>query len=420
MTHVQLESAIKEYIQAGVDDYDDALFNRLALETFRFQWENNPVYRQYCAEQGLVSPETIARWDEIPPLPSAQFKQEAVTSFPKEQAQHFIKTGGTTDPARRGMIYRNEQAFELVLAANRMMTKSFLFPDVERMKILLLVPSPEIAPAMGMAVGLAEVRKHFGTPASRFLISEKGLDIAGFYADLRQAEETGEPLAIIGATAGFIFFFKYCQRRRWRFNLPPGSRVCDGGGYMGLFGHCTRDEYYQLVQKYFNVPPEYCVNTYGMGESNTNYFDNVLRDKLVKKSSAERSKISPPWARTVVIDQETGRRLPAGQTGVICHYDLANFWHAFAVRTEDLGYQIDPLKFEIVGRVSGRRERPPGHPAWVPLGTEGFGRMKEMVLNLFVKGLGEAGGTGRFANDGDSCAVVAEEFLLGQARHDEK
>lgn len=49
MTHVQLESAIKEYIQAGVDDYDDALFNRLALETFRFQWENNPVYRQYCA-----------------------------------------------------------------------------------------------------------------------------------------------------------------------------------------------------------------------------------------------------------------------------------------------------------------------------------------------------------------------------------
>lgn len=415
MTNKQLDTLILRYIQTGIENYDAAKFNRLALQVFAFQRENNPVYRKYCYEQGTLTSDEISYWHQIPPLPSSLFKQEDVTSFSTEQTELLIKTGGTTDPKRRGLIYRNRQAIGMVFAANQMMTRSYLFPDVERMQILFMVPSLEIAPTMGMAVGLEETRKRFGTDESRFLISAKGLDIQGLYLDLRKAEEMGKPLALIGVTAGFIFFFKYCKIRRWRFALPPGSRVCDGGGYMGLFGDYSRENYYQMVQEYLGVPPEYCVNTYGMGESGTNYFDNVLRNKLLGEGSRPRTKISPPWARTLVIDRETGEQLPFGQEGVICHYDLSNYWNALAVRTEDVGYQVDELSFEITGRLPGQKVRPPGHPAWMPTSTDGFSRMKEMVLNIFCKGLGEPD----FANYGDSCAVVAEELLVDQAKNGE-
>ncbi|MGH7422347.1 MAG: hypothetical protein ACREJ1_01570, partial [Candidatus Methylomirabilales bacterium] len=51
----------------------DETFEGLALEVFAFQVQRNPAYRRFCDQRG-VTPDTIVRWDDIPPVPTAAFK----------------------------------------------------------------------------------------------------------------------------------------------------------------------------------------------------------------------------------------------------------------------------------------------------------------------------------------------------------
>ncbi len=52
---------------------DDKNFTPLALEIFRFQYEQNPVYRQYC-DLLQVNPDNVTAITQIPFLPIGFFK----------------------------------------------------------------------------------------------------------------------------------------------------------------------------------------------------------------------------------------------------------------------------------------------------------------------------------------------------------
>lgn len=344
----QLDKDILEFVKQGVDSSDEDGFNRIALREFELQFNTNDSYKEFCSEK-RVTPGSINYWLDIPAVPSEAFKDLIMTSFPLERATQMSCTGGTTNSKRRGKIFRDKGAVELVTAANVLATRFYLFPDVEKIKILLMVPSPKMVPTMGMATGLEEARKQFGTPGSVYLISPKGLDVKALISAFKQAEESRKPVALIGATSGFIYFFNACQREKVRFSLPPGSRICDGGGYRGRFGRCSREEYYKRCEEILGIPYEYCVNTLGMGECSTNYFDNVLRDKFRGIKVSERYKVELPWTRTTVVDTETFKKLPKGEIGLLCHYDIVNRPLIFAVQTDNLGYETEK-GFEIVGR----------------------------------------------------------------------
>ncbi|MDH5297939.1 MAG: hypothetical protein OEV91_02875, partial [Desulfobulbaceae bacterium] len=267
---------------------------------------------------------------------------------PVEMAEHAYFTSGTTNPLKKGKIYRDPAAVRLINEANGLLTRKYVFPDLERMKILLMTPSPKMAPGIGMAVGLEQVRTQFGTPDSDYLISFGGLNLELMLHSLLEAEETGNPLALIGSTPGFIYFFRACQRDNIRFNLPPGSRVCDGGGYMGQFGECSREEYFDLCRELLGVDEHYCINVLGMGEVSTNFFDSTLHDHLAG-NPASRHKVIPPWTRTEVVDVDGFEPLPTGEIGLLRHYDLVNRSMVVAVQTDNLGVETEE-GFEIVGR----------------------------------------------------------------------
>ncbi len=290
----------------------------------------------------------IEEWQQIPAVPSAAFKKFVMASFPVEKAEHAYFTSGTTDPARKGSILRDKGAVDLINAANGLLTRKYVFPDVERMKILLMVPSPKMAPGIGLAIGLDRVRKEFGTPESTYLISPLGLKLEFLLKSLVNAERSGEPIAIIGSTVGFIYFLNACEKEGIGFRLPPGSRVCDGGGYLGQFGECTREEFYDKCRLILGVEKHYCINVLGMGEVSTNFFDNVL-DDYFKGKTGERYKVIPPWTRTGVVGIDTFGRLPRGETGLLQHYDLVNRSMVIAVQTDNLGFEVEN-GFEIVGR----------------------------------------------------------------------
>ena len=290
----------------------------------------------------------VRDWREIPAVPSSAFKSHSLVSFPLEKAVQSNFTSGTTGRKNRGKVYRDQGALKLILKANGLLTKQYLFPDCERMKILLMVPSPKMAPSMGMAIGMEQVRKLFGTPESTFLVSPLGLDIKTLLYALKESEDTGEPLALIGATSCFIYFFNACCQEGVSFRLPPGSRVCDGGGYVGQFGDWTKEEFVAACEAVFAVPANHCVNVLGMAESSTNYFDNVLKNHVVGLD-VPRAKESPPWTRTMVVDHKTLEPLAKGEIGLLRHYDLTNRAMVLGVQTDNVGVETEN-GFEMLGR----------------------------------------------------------------------
>jgi anaerobic magnesium-protoporphyrin IX monomethyl ester cyclase len=344
---IQLDQDILEFIYRGLEGEDEDRFAELAMREFELQYNTIEPYRKYCKNKD-VSPKSVTSWDQIPAVPSMAFKKFALASFPVEKAEHAYFTSGTSNPAIKGKIFRDAGAVRLIKEANGLLTRSYLFPDEERMKILLMVPSPKMVRNMGMAIGLEEVRKRFGTPDSRYLISPLGLNLKALLAGLKESESSGEPIALIGATSGFIYFFKACEKDGVSFKLPKGSRICDGGGYLGQFGECTKQEYFAKCEKVLGIKENYCVNVLGMGESSTNYFDNVLRNFIVCEE-APRCKEVPPWTRTIVVDTKEFKRVSKGEIGLLRHYDLANRAMVCAVQTDNLGFETE-YGFEIIGR----------------------------------------------------------------------
>ncbi len=348
----ELDADIVEFIRQGLDNYDEEKFNLLALREFRIQYMASPVYREYCENQERT-PENVRHWSEIPAIPTSAFKEHAITSFPLKDAELALLTSGTTDPGMRGKIYRDKSSLDMILEANKMITKSLLFPDVERIRILLLVPSPKVVPAMAMAFGLEQMKNEFGTEDSMYFITPNGFETEALTEALREAEESGTPVAVVGATSGFVHFFNRCSEKGLTFRLPEGSRICDGGGYQGTFGNCSRDDFYARCQEFLGVSPQMCINTLGMSESGTNYFDNTIRNFFNGVVETDRCKVGLPWTRTIVVGPRTGQRLPKGEIGLIRHYDLTNRATVLAVQTDNIGYETED-GFEIIGRAQGK------------------------------------------------------------------
>lgn len=383
----RLAARIHAMIAGGIEG-DPAPFDELALELFAWQYAHNAPYREFCAAKG-IAPDAVRDWRQIPAFPTDAFKTAIVTSFPIEHAVMAQLTSGTT-AIQRGKIFRDEVGLQLVLAANRAMTAAYLFPDFalgQRCRVLILAPSPEMAPSMGMAIGMEETRRHFGTADSRFLLDFSGLDIKNLIAALEQSEASGVPVAMIGSTSAFVYFFNACKARGLRFRLPAGSRIGDGGGYRGRFGELTQDDYFRLAEEVLGMPAAHCVNVLGMAESATNYFDDTLR-AAVRGGTSTRRRIPPPWARVEAVGIESLRPLPPGEVGLLRHYDLANLPTVLAVQTDNLGYTDGAGGFQIVGRaklVDGKLAPLPSERAVGPMGDKPIFRVLEAYVNFSIR-----------------------------------
>ncbi len=386
----RLTGDVLGFIEAGVDaEVPD--FNDYALRMFALHYKVNPIFREFC-DAKKVKPGDVLRWEDIPMVYNDVFKTHLVASFPLEQSVMACLTGGTTSLTQRGRIFRDEQGQKLVFSANRVMTGSYLFPDFEagkRCRILILAPSPELAPSMGMAIGIDQTRRHFGTDDSIFLLGKSGIHVNDLIKALRESEASGVPVALIGATSAYVYFFQACGRKKMKFSLPPGSRICDGGGYRGRFGKVTRDDYYAMVEETLGIPNSHCVNVLGEAETATNLFDDSLRRCVKGLPPKERTRPVPPWSRVLAMSIDDLTPLPDGEVGLLAHWDLANVPTVLAVITDNLGYTTDGgTGCEMVGRAKIEDGKVSPLPDERPAGTMGDSmifRMLERYVNFSIE-----------------------------------
>lgn len=348
-----LRAAILEMIRKGADQPpDDGAFNKLALRLFAHQFEANAPYRRFCQQRGKT-PETVRGWREIPPVPIAAFKELPLACGPIEEAVACFMTSGTADPEKRGRHYHF--TLEVYDASATTFFKANILPDMDRMRLLILGSPPDLSSNSSLSHFLGLMHRDFGWPGSRFYIGADGLAAADLVSDLRRAERSGEPVCLLGASFAFVHFLDRCRAEALQFRLATDSRIMDTGGFKGRSREISQDELYAAFLETLSVPPQRCVNMYGMTELSMQCYDSPLR-RCVLGLPEERLMQAPPWARTVVLDADSLGPASPGARGIICHYDLANCSSVIGILTEDVGV-AGPAGFRLLGRIRGAESR---------------------------------------------------------------
>jgi hypothetical protein len=331
----------------------DPEFNDLALDLFRFQYEGNSSYKRYCQRQ-RKSPLTVKRWEDIPPIPFQMFKESVLACEPFDEAEAVFMTSGSTDKEKRGHHYH--PTLEVWDASMLPPFKHYALPDREKMTIYVLSPAEDINCNSSLSRYLSMAVKHYGAADSAlFFAKEAGLNMAGLAAALSKSEAKGEPVLLMGATFAYVHFLDYCRAEGLTFKLPKDSRVFDTGGMKGQAREVTAEELHGWFKEFFEIERDLCINMYGMTELSSQLYDRTIETRF-KQGRPCFDKIGPAWTRIQVLNPDTLTSVPFGETGLLAHYDLANWNSAVAILTEDIGY-LTENGFVLLGRTKGSEAR---------------------------------------------------------------
>jgi hypothetical protein len=330
-----------------IQDPLNSRFEEVALTVFAHQFEHNAPYRRFCEHRGR-SPGRVEDWTEIPLVPTSAFKDAELTTAPVRQV--FL-TSGTTREGNRGRHALPDLG--LYEAAWEQPFRDHLLPDREGMRIVSLVPGFDALPDSSLSFMVDRIVDRFGEAGSQGFLGPDGLHVEGLRIALHQAVEENVPVMILTTSLAIAGFLQILAGSDERFALPAESRIMDTGGAKGTHMNVSREELQRGYQELLGIEPDHVVGEYGMTELCSQFYENSLSDRA---SGRRRHFEGPPWTRTRILDPETLKPLPDGETGLLAHWDLANAWTVSAVITEDLGFAV-PSGFQLLGRASGAELR---------------------------------------------------------------
>ena len=326
----------------------DDRFNELALRVFRFQARHCASYGAYCRRRGRTV-DAVDHWSRIPAVPTAAFKHLDLVSGDPDGALLRFRTSGTTrGVARRGVHHVLDP--ELYSASLLPPFRTHLLPDGVALPILSLLPAPERAPESSLSYMIARVTESYGAEGSGWFVDpETGLDVEALVLALRRAREAG-PVLLAGTAFSFVHLLDALGSKT--HTLPQGTRIMETGGFKGRSREMPREALYEALERALGVPRAWIVNEYGMTELLSQFYDGVAG----AADDPPRVHHGPPWVRTRVLNPVTLEPVGPGESGLLCHYDLANLGSVSAVLTEDLGVAVDG-GIRVLGRSTGAEPR---------------------------------------------------------------
>lgn len=276
-------------------------------------------------------------------LPTDVFRFTRVASFPEEQDTRVFRTSGTTSGQRGAHPFRDLSLYD---RAARAAAKHALFPDVDRLRLVVLAAHPDDAPDSSLSYMLGRFAEWFGDGDARWVWSD-GLALEALTQALRDA--TG-PVALLGTS--FAFVHAEDALGDARFALPVGSRVMQTGGFKGRSREVAPDALRAQIAARYGVPESHVVAEYGMTELSSQMYERTLRD-AIEGRAAERRYWVPGWVRVRAVDPDTLR--PVDGQGVLRIDDAANLDSVSAIQTSDLARVHDGLT--LIGRAPGATPR---------------------------------------------------------------
>ncbi|NOT50155.1 MAG: acyl transferase [Chitinophagaceae bacterium] len=296
----------------------------LALEIFRFQAENNPVYRDFL--QALkVDPSGIDDITRIPFLPVRFFKSHQIKTTLFEP-QAVFESSGTT-----GSINSKHYVKDLSLYEESFV-KGFeeFYGPINKYCIIGLLPSyveRQNSSLVYMVDKLVQLSEH---PQSGFYLNE----YEQLAAVLQELDKRKQPTFLVGVTFALLDFAE-------KFSFPlQHTIVMETGGMKGRRKEMIRPEVHDILKKAFQLSSVH--SEYGMTELLSQAY-----------SKGEGIFNCPPWMKILMRDEEDPFTVNRSGSGTINIIDLANIYSCSFIATDDVGRLNADGSFEVLGRVDG-------------------------------------------------------------------
>jgi hypothetical protein len=353
-TYQELMDVLLKIFHRGVhSSMGDEEFNHLALRVYRFQLEENPIYRAFLSRR-LDDALAVERWQDIPHLPTRAFKAAPLITGDEASVEAVFRTSGTTGgkETRGAHHVRSLELYRRSLAPN---FQAHLLPEGEPLRTLALLPSPQEAPESSLSFMVDEMA---GEGGGFFFHPTEGLRVQEFHEALRDAEEEGVALLLAGTAFAFVHWLEVAEREGWVFRLSSGTRILETGGFKGRVKGLPREALYGALAHHFGLGQDRIVNEYGMTELLSQFYEPVLALDYAGGSPLLEARFhrGPPWVRTRVLHPLTLEPVEKGAVGILAHLDLANLGSVSALLTEDLGREV-PGGFALQGRAPGAEPR---------------------------------------------------------------
>ncbi|MEQ5790267.1 acyl transferase [Muricauda sp. NFXS6] len=297
-------------------------FNALALDVFRFQYENNKVYKQFC-ELLKKTPQKVSHHLEIPFLPISFFKTHRVTSTQKKAYTLFTSSGTTQSITSKHFvpdIALYEESFQRAF-------KQF-YGKPEDFCVLALLPSyleRKGSSLIYMVNSLIQKSEH---PDSGFYLH----NLEELHQKLQELEQKKTKTLLIGVSFALLDLSE-------QFPIAlKNTIVMETGGMKGRRKELIREELHHILKQGLGVDSIH--SEYGMTE-------------LLSQGYSRGDGIftTPPWMKIITRDTEDPLTIqPNRKTGGINVIDLANIYSCSFIATQDLGKTHPNGSFEVLGR----------------------------------------------------------------------
>ena len=297
-------------------------FEKIALKVFRFQYENNSVYREFC-DYLKINKQEIKTIQQIPFLPIQFFKSHDVLSSLNEIQETFTSSGTT------GMITSKHLVTDVALY-EKSYRKGFaqFYGDIEDYVVLALLPSyldREGSSLIYMVTDLIEATNN----------SDSGFYLNNYDELIKKLvglDRLGQNTILIGVTYALLDLIE-----KHNFELQH-TIIMETGGMKGKRKEMIREELHQQLCKGFGVASIH--SEYGMTELLSQAYS--LGNGIFECSS---------WMQILIRDTEDALTyLENGKTGGINVIDLANINSCSFIATQDLGKLYPNNTFEVLGR----------------------------------------------------------------------
>ena len=297
-------------------------FDKMALKVFRFQYENNLVYREFCdfLKTDVQKVKTI---QQIPFLPIQFFKShEVVSNF--NPIQTTFTSSGTT-----GMVTSKHLVTDVSIYEESY-RKGFsqFYGNIEDYVVLALLPSyleREGSSLIHMVDDLIQLSNH---PESGFYLH----NYDELIEKIIQLDQSGQNVILIGVTYALLDLIE-----KHSFQLE-NTIIMETGGMKGKRKEMIREELHQQLCNGFGVKSIH--SEYGMTELLSQAYS--LGDGIFE---------CPSWMQISIRDTEDALSyVREGKTGGINVIDLANINSCSFIATQDLGKKYSNGSFEVLGR----------------------------------------------------------------------
>jgi hypothetical protein len=297
-------------------------FEKMALKVFRFQHENNLVYRQFCdflkVEKGQVKSIT-----QIPFLPIQFFKSHKVLSSDQEIQETFTSSG-TTGTITSKHLVTDVSLYE----QSYLQAFSQFYGNIQDYTILALLPSYLDRKGSSLIYMVQDMIQKTENSDSGFYLH----NYDELISKLKQLDTSGKNVLLIGVTYALLDLIE-----KENFQLK-NTIIMETGGMKGKRKEMIREELHEILSNGFGVSSIH--SEYGMTELLSQAYS--LGDGIFE---------CPSWMQIYIRDTEDAVSYIAnGKTGGINVIDLANINSCSFIATQDLGKKYPNGTFEVLGR----------------------------------------------------------------------